>query len=351
MAALPYISFLALAAIFLFGAVGWGATLVALLFLAVAIMASVYHAEAIAHRIGEGPGTIVLALSVTVIEVGLIVSLMSAGGEGASAVARDTVFSAVMIVCNGIVGICLLLGGWKYQEVGFQFRGAASLLVVLLCLSIFCFVLPNFTTSVPGPYYTTSQLVFVSAVSLLLYCALVLAQTKTHRDYFRVEEEGPIPPTEESAAPTSLWVSLLALITGLASVIGLAKFLAPAIESGVSAIGAPRAVVGLVIATIVLLPEAITAVLAARQNRLQNSLNLALGSGAASIALTVPVVSVYSVMMGQPLLLGLDAKSTVLLLLTFLVGSLTLGNGKATALQGLVHLIILCAFFAVTLVP
>ena len=353
MALLPYVSFIAMGGIFATGESTLIFSLMAILFLIIAIMASVYHAEEIAHDIGEGPGTLVLALSVTVIEVGLIVSLMSAGGTSSSAIARDTVFSAIMIVSNGIVGICILLGGLKYSEVEFQFRGANSLLVVLISLSVFCFVLPNYTTSVIGPYYNNGQLIFISIISIILYIALVLFQTKTHAYYFLSEKESPSGITHEKKVISTkkVLISFVALVVGLVSVIGLAKFIAPMIESGVDNLGAPKAIVGLLIASIVLLPEAITAILAARQNKLQSSLNLALGSGAASIALTIPVVSVYSIIKEQPLMLGLDPKSTVFLFLTFIVGSLTLGNGKATALSGVIHLVIMFAFFAVTLIP
>ena len=322
--------------------------------LAVAIMVSVYHAEEIAHDIGEGLGALVLALSVTVIEVGLILTLMSTGKGETSTIARDTVFSAVMIVCNGIVGICILLGGLKYKEVGFQFRGANSLLMVLISLSVFCFVLPNYTTSVHGPYYSTSQLIFVSVISVLLYLALVLTQTKTHKYYFESEQEIPINHeghSQHGLLSRKVLVHFAALVIGLVSVIVFSKLIAPLIESGVEKAGAPKAIVGLLIATIVLLPEAITAILAARQNRIQTSLNLALGSGAASIALTIPVVSAYSIWNSQTLALGLDPKGMVFLILTFITGALTLGNGRATALQGFVHLVIMIAYFAVTLVP
>ncbi len=329
-------------------------SLVAVLFLGIAVMASVYHAEDIAHSIGEGLGTLVLALSVTVIEVGLILSIMSSGSEGTNAVARDTVFAAVMIICNGIVGLCLLLGGLKYKEIGFQFRGSNTLLLVVICLSVICFILPNYTTSIIGPYYNSGQLIFISIVSILLYGALVIAQTRTHKYYFETPQEIPEGGEELEAEPIewrALIMSFVALIVGLASVIGLAKFIAPTLELGLVTLGAPKAVIGLIIATIVLLPEAITAVFAARENRLQTSLNLALGSGAASIALTIPVISAYSVIKNQPIMLGLDPKNSVFLLLTIIVCSLTLGNGKATALHGIIQLIILCAYFTVTLIP
>lgn len=350
----PYLSMAALILLSIYGdKTALVSSLIAAVFLGIAVLASVYHAEDIAHSIGEGLGTLVLALSITVIEVGLIVSIMSNGGEGASAVARDTVFAAVIIILNGIVGTCLLLGGLKYKEVGFQFRGANSLLVVLIALSVICFILPNFTTSIIGPYYNAGQLIFVSIISILLYGALVISQTKTHKYYYESAQQSP-EEAEEDSGPIvvkELLLSFAALLVGLTGVIGLAKFMAPAVEMGVVTLGAPKAVVGLLIATIVLLPEAITAVLAARENRLQTSLNLALGSGAASIALTIPIVSVYSIITEQPFMLGVDQKGMVFLILSFIICSLTLGNGKATALHGIVQLIILFAFFVVTLIP
>lgn len=358
----PFFSFLVYLYLANVASAGFFNTVLNFSFLIISVMVSVYHAEEIAHQIGEGLGTLLLALSVTVIEVGLIVSLMSSAGSDGATVARDTVFSAVMIVCNGIVGICLLLGGLKYKEVGFQFRGANSFLVVLVCLSVFCFILPNYTTTVSGPYYSNSQLIMVSIISLLLYISLVVMQTKTHKYYFESSNDGLqsveagelLEPEDDSLLKKmngKTLINFISLVVGLVSVIGLAKLMAPLIEGGVERIGLPKAVVGLLIATIVLLPEAITAILAARENRIQTSLNLALGSGAASIALTVPVVSLYSIINTQPLVLGLDAKGTVFLLLTFVVCGITLGHGRATALQGIVHLIIMTAYFAITMVP
>lgn len=260
-----------------------------------------------------------------------------------------------MIVCNGIVGLCLLLGGLKYKEIGFQFKGSSSLFVVLITLSTLCFILPNYTSSSLGPKFNVTQLVFVSVICILLYLSLIIFQTRTHKSYFTaIDYDATEIPNESDQEPFSIASTLIhtaSLIIGLISVIGLAKLLAPSIESGINHLGYPKAVVGLIIATIVLLPEAFTAVTAAKKNRLQTSLNLALGSGAASVALTVPTVAAYSIIKNQPLTLGIDAKSTVFLLLTFLVTSLNLGAGKSTALQGAVHLIILASYFVMTMVP
>lgn len=316
-----------------------------------AVFAAVYHAELIAHRIGEPYGTLVLAVAVTVIEVGLIVSiLLGIGGEKAG-LARDTVFAVVMIVCNGIVGLCLLSGGVRHHEQGFQLQGASAALAVLAALTVLTLVLPNVTAAEPGPVFSTSQLVFAGVISLVLYGSFVFVQTVRHRDYFLPLESGS---EEAHAAPPSsrvALVSLALLIVALVSIVGLGKALTPSVENVIAWLGAPKAVVGIAIAMLVLLPEGLAALRAARANRLQTSLNLALGSALASIALTIPAVAVVSIVLGQRLDLGLDPKDTVLLALTLLVGVITLGTGRTTVLQGIVHLVIFATFLFLAVVP
>lgn len=354
---LPFVSLAILTILMGAPKVGVFGGIVATLFLVISVMVSVYHAEEIAHSIGEGLGTLVLALSVTVIEVGLILTMMGAGGAGAESVARDTVFSAVVILLNGVVGVCLLLGGFKYREMGFQFRGTSTLLMVIVVISFLCFVLPNVTTTVEGPYLNSSQMIVISTLCILMYFTLVVFQTRTHTYYFQTVEGGKHEGEAGEHEPVpklpvrSLLTDFVCLFVGLAAVIGLSKVMSPMIESGVSALGAPKAAVGLIIASIVLLPEAITAIIAARENRLQTSLNLALGSGVASIALTIPVVSVYSMMTEQSLLLGLDDKGMAFLILSIILSSITLGNGKGNVLQGVVHLFVTVAYCAVTFIP
>lgn len=326
----------------------------ALLFLGVAVMMAVHHAEVIAVRVGPSMGALILALSVTVIEVGLIVSLMTNDTPDSKLVARDTVYAAVIIVTNGIVGVSLLLGGLRFREMGFHAGGSSSLLTVLAVLSGLTLVLPNYTVSTSIGTYNTGQLIFISVACVALYFSLVFAQTVTLRDYF---EPAPALETdllaEESHIPSRKQVilSLIGLFMTLTVVIGLAKTLSPSIETGVTALGAPRAMVGIVIALLVLAPETWAAISAARSNQLQTSLNLALGSGAASIALTVPVVAIFSITTQRELVLGLDAKNTVFLLMTFIAGGLTLGGGRATALNGIVHLILLFSFLALSFIP
>jgi Ca2+:H+ antiporter len=317
------------------------------------VLAAVHHAELIAHRVGEPFGTFLLAVAVTIIELGLIVTLMSAGGEDAATLARDTVFAAVMIILNGLVGICILIGAIRHREQTFQQTGVSASLATLCALTILTLVLPNFTVSEPGPVYAPSQLAFVAVVSFLLYITFVSVQTVRHRDYF-------LPPrplaadVEVHAEPPSNRQTLNSaalLVACLGAVVLLAKTLAPPIEASVAALGAPRTVVGVIIAALVLLPESVAAVRAALADRLQTSLNLGLGSALATIGLTIPAVAALSLTVGLPIALGLDSKSTVLLFLTLLVASTSLATGRTTILQGAVHLVIFGVYLFTTIVP
>ena len=315
------------------------------------VFAAVYHAEVVAHRTGEPFGTLVLAVAVTVIEVALIVSVMVSAPAEKADLARDTVFAAVMIVCNGIVGLCLLSGGVRHHEQGFQVHGASAALAVLAALTILTLILPNAATTAPGPFFSTSQLVFAGIVSLVLYGSFVFVQTVRHRDYFLPVHGGG----EEVHAPppsnTTTLISAVLLLVALVAIVGLAKSLTPALEAGIVKVGAPKAVTGIVIAALVLLPEGLAALRAARLNRLQTSLNLALGSALASIGLTIPTVAIVSIVLAQPLELGLGTKDQVLLALTLLVGVITLGTGRTTVLQGIVHLVIFLVFLFFAVVP
>jgi Ca2+:H+ antiporter len=318
--------------------------------LAGAVFAAVHHAEVVAHRVGEPFGTLVLAIAVTVIEVALIVSVMLSHGPEKADLARDTVFAAVMIVCNGIIGLCLLVGGIRHREQDFHARGASATLAVLASLSVLTLVMPNFTTSQAGPLLSTSQLAFAGVSSLVLYGTFVFVQTVRHRDYFLAENSG----AETHAAPPSHTLALLSgllLLVCLVAVVLLAKRLSPTVEHAVQAIGAPPAVVGIVIAALVLLPEGLAALRAARADRLQTSLNLALGSALASIGLTIPTVAAVFLWTGQPLVLGITAKETVLLLLTLLVSTLTLSGGRTTVLQGVVHLSLFATYLFLSFAP
>ena len=315
------------------------------------VFVAVYHAEVVAHRVGEPFGTLVLALAVTVIETALIVSVMVAAPAEKAGLARDTVFAAVMIVCNGIVGACLLWGGARHHEQGFQVQGASAALAVLAALTSLTLILPNFAAPELGPLYRTPQLVFAGLVSLVLYGSFVFIQTVRHRDYFMPlltdDEEAHAPPPSNRIAALSAGLLLVSLV----AVVGLAKILTPMVELGIARLGVPKAVVGIIIAALVLLPEGLAAVRAAQNNRLQTSLNLALGSALATIGLTIPAVAVVSIALDQPLALGLDAKDQALLALTLLLSVITLGTGRTTVLQGIVHLVIFAVFLFFAVVP
>jgi Ca2+:H+ antiporter len=315
------------------------------------VFAAVYHAEVVAHRAGEPYGTLVLALAVTVIETALIVSVMVAAPAEKAGLARDTVFAAVMIVCNGIVGACLLWGGIRHHEQGFQSQGASAAMAVLVALTGLTMILPNLAAQDLGPLYNTPQLIFAGLVSLVLYFAFVFIQTVRHRHYFLQVETSS--KDEDVSLPDNRTTALSAglLLVSLAAVVGLGKALTPAIERGISYLQVPESVVGIIIALLVLLPEAAAAIKAARNNRLQTSLNLALGSALATIGLTIPAVAAVSIVLGYRLELGLDAKEQGLLALTLLLGVITLGTGRTTVLQGVVHLVMFAAYMFFAVVP
>jgi len=317
-----------------------------------AVVSAVHHAEVVAHRVGEPFGTLVLALAITAIEVALIVSLMMAGGEEKAALARDTIYATVMIISSGVIGICVLLGGLRHREQSFRIEGAGPALAALTALATLVLILPVFTVSAPGASYTTTQLVFVAASSLLVWCAFVFFQTVRHRDYF-------LPGTDPSneavhAAPPSTresGLSVVLLVVALVAVVGLAKLISPAIEAAVVAAGAPRAIVGIIVAMVVLLPEGVSAIRAALHNRLQTSMNLAFGSALASIGLTIPVVVAVAVLLDLPLVLGLEAKDMILLVLSLSVCSIGLGNGRTNMMQGAVQVVIFAAFLFLAVIP
>ncbi|MFZ4688448.1 MAG: calcium:proton antiporter [Polymorphobacter sp.] len=317
--------------------------------LVAAVLAAVHHAEVIAHRIGEPFGTLVLALAVTTIEVALIVSLMIEGGADAAALPRDTVFAAVMIILGAIVGLCLLVGGSRFGEQRFNLDGASAALSVLGALTVLTMILPNYTLATPGPTYAPPQLAFVGLVSIILYLTFVFVQTVRHRDYFidsdSAEAHAAPPPTQTAV------VAALLLVVALVGVVMIGKALAPTIEAVVDSAGAPRTLVGVIIAAIVLMPEGLAAVRAARVDRLQDSLNLALGSALASIGLTIPAVAIVSLLLGVPLTLGLDDEEMVLLLLSLFMTALSLRTGRTNVLGGVVHLVIFATYLFLVIVP
>lgn len=327
------------------------------------VISAVHHAEVVAHKIGEPLGTLVLAVSVTVIEVGLIVSLMLAGGADASTYARDTIYAAIMIILTGIVGMSLLLGGIKHMEQKFVLKGVSTALVALTAIITLTLILPNYTVSVRGPYFNTSQLIFISVVSVIIYITFVLVQTVRHRDYFLPSDEREDKgladlDAEESenihVDPPNLittWLSFILLLISLGVVIMLGKALSPTIEEVVKSLGAPKALVGVIIAGVVLLPEAIAAIKAAAKNKLQTSLNLAFGSALASIGLTIPTIAIVSLLTDMKITLGLNSLSTILITIAVFINTLSLSNGRTNILQGVVLLVLFATYLFTTIVP
>jgi Ca2+:H+ antiporter len=313
------------------------------------VFAAVHHAEVIAERIGEPFGTLLLTLSVTIIEVALIATIML-GDTAVPTLARDTVFAVVMIVCNGLVGICILLGGLRYREQDFQISGANLYLSVLAVLATITLVLPNYTLTTPGPFYSAAQLAFVSVATILLYGVFLYTQTTRHRDYF-VSEDKHGSGQAVHASGTMLLFSAILLLVSLLAVVLLAKKFSLVVDAGAAMIGAPSAFAGIVVALLILLPESVSAIAAARKNDLQKSINLALGSSLATIGLTIPAVAIAAYTLQKTLILGLDDRETVILLLTFVLSMLTFGTGRTNILFGLLHLVVFAVFVFLVFVP
>ncbi len=323
------------------------------LLLAGCVFAAVHHAEVVAHRVGEPFGALILAVAVTVIEVGLIVMLMVSGGPDTSTLARDTVFAAAMITCNGIVGLALLVGSLQPGVASFKPEGTAPALATVATLATLTLVLPTFTTSTPGPEYSAEQLGFASVASLALYLLFVFVQTVRDRVDFLPAETDISDGEKQAGSPSGreALASLGMLVVGLVAVVGLAKVESPAIEGAVAAIDAPPSAVGVMIALLVLLPETLASVRNAQRGRLQISLNLAFGSAMASIGLTIPTIAVVSIWLPGRLVLGLNATQIVLLVLTVAVGALAAPLGRAALLQSGVRLVIFAAFLFLAVRP
>jgi Ca2+:H+ antiporter len=342
-------------------ALAWGRDLpasVALfvaIFLAGAVLAAVHHAEVVAHRVGEPYGSLVLAVAVTVIEVALIITLMLGGAGSTETLARDTVFAAVIITCNGIVGLSILAGTRRASVVTFHAEGAGAALATVATLSTLGLVVPTFTTSSPGPQFSPPQLAFAAVTALGLYGLFVGLQAGRHRDYFLpVAADGNVLDEEDHADPPSpraAMTSLVLLLVALVAVVGNAKIVSPTIERAVVGAGLPLSVVGVIVAMLVLLPETLAAVRAAGRGRMQISLNLAFGSAMASIGLTIPTIAVASIWLPVPLHLGLGAMHIVLLAITCVVTVLTVVPGRATLLQAGVHLALLAAYLFLAVSP
>jgi Ca2+:H+ antiporter len=325
----------------------FAAVLLAILF--GTVFAAVYHAELIAERIGEPYGTLLLTLAVTIIEVALIATIML-GEKDVPTLARDTVFAVVMIVCNGLVGICILAGGLRYREQDVQVTGSSLFLSVLIVLATITLILPNYTLTTPGPIYSAAQLGFVSVVTVILYGVFLYTQTIRHRDYF-ISEAAGVADDGTHTSNRALVLSIVLLLVSLLAVVLLAKKFSLVVDFATASIGAPPALAGVLVALLILLPESVAAIAAARKNDLQKSINLALGSSLATIGLTIPAVVVAAYALDKQLVLGLNAQEMVLLVLTFVLSMLTFGTGRTNILFGLVHVVVFAVFLFLVLVP
>jgi Ca2+:H+ antiporter len=350
----PVIAFVCLAA-------AWGRSLSSIILaglgivLAITVLSAVHHAEVVALKVGEPFGSLVLAVAVTTIEVGLIVTLMISSPDTTSTLARDAVFSAVMIATNGIVGISIVVATLKHYVTDFRSEGVIAAVATLGSLATLSLILPSFTTSGEEGTFSTPQLIFATIVSLGLYLLFVFVQTIRHRDYFQPpeipgvtdkESLHPDPPTRNVA-----FLSFGFLLIALISVVGLAKTTSPVIESFVADAGLPIFVIAVSIALLVMLPESLAAVRAAARGRTQTSLNLAYGSGIAAIGLTIPTIGVLTLVFGFDVTLGLGPSSIVLLALTLIVSTLTIVQGRTTLMQGFLHLGIFATFLLLALNP
>lgn len=329
------------------GGLLFAAVLLAILF--GTVFAAVHHAEVIGERIGEPYGTLVLTLAITIIEVVLISTIML-GEKPVPALARDTVFAVVMIVCNGLVGLCIFIGGLRYREQDFQVSGSNLYLSVLFVLATITLVLPNYTLTTPGPVYSGAQLGFVSAATLVLYGVFLYTQTIRHSDYF-ISGGGDAADGGASISNRMLALSVALLLVALLAVVLLAKKFSLVVDVVTAMVGAPPAFAGVLVALLILLPESVAAVGAARKNELQKSINLALGSSLATIGLTIPAVALAAYALDKRLVLGLNTQEMVLLMLTFVISMLTFGTGRTNILFGLVHMVVFAVFLFMVFVP
>lgn len=306
-------------------------------------LAVVRHAERLAEKLGEPYGTLILTLCITSIEVVSITAIMLHGANNPT-LARDTLFAVTMIVLNGMVGLSLLLGGWRYREQHYNLHGANTYLGVIIPLGVLCLVLPDFIVAASGPpRLSAAQKIFVATVSAGLYAAFLALQTSRHRAYFTVQTgEGEASEAAPSDAPLTPHVILLVIYMAL--VVYLAEKLAPPVDYVVETMGQPAALAGLAMAVLVATPEIIGAVRAAGRNNLQRSMNIFLGSVLSTIGLTIPAIIVISELTDHPVRLGLEHTDLLLFVLTLALCMVTFSSGRTNVLQGGVHLILFLAY-------
>ena len=312
------------------------------------IHSAVIHSEHIAHRVGEPFGTIILAVSVTIIEVALIITLMLAGGEKAAYLARDTVFAAVMILLTIIIGLCIAIGSFRHFEQSFQAKSVNTALVCLIAILVLSLIMPNHLGKSDGPDFSDYHAIFVALSCLAIYATFIYVQTVRHRDYFVPQgiDELHLVPNKQN-----VFLSLLFLVLSLVVVVLLAKGISPSIERMILNSGLPHSLLGIIIAAVILLPEAIAAIKAAYKNDIQTSLNLSLGSALAAIGLTIPAVSFVSIFFDINFILGIDDISSVLLVLSVFTVLLSLSKGRTKIVYGVILIILFITFIFTIIYP
>ena len=311
-------------------------------------LAVVRHAEVLAVKLGEPLGTLVLTLSVAGIEIMMIAAIMY-HADGGSSLARDTMFAAVMIVMNGMIGLSLLLGGLRYHEQTYNLQGANAFLAVIVPLAVLSLILPTFTTSSPGPTLSPFQTVFHIVMSIGLYGVFLAIQNLRHRNYFVSSDPedtaaGPLHGEGDDCAHHTVWYHTLLLLMYLAPVIILSKQMAVPINFAIREWHAPSALGGLLVAVLILAPESLGAARAALANQLQRSVNVLLGSVLATISLTIPAVLTIGFLTDKPIILGLGSVNMTMLVLTLVVSTLTFGRSRTNVLVGVVHLLLFLAY-------
>ena len=317
----------------------------------------VEEADHLAELLHEPFGTLILTLSIVIIEVALI-SAMALGGKSSPTLGRDTMFAVLMIILNAGVGLCLLLGGLRHHEQAYNLPGATAYLGIIIPLSVIALVLPNFTKTGPSGGLSTTQAAFFSLFTVLLYGIFLAIQTGRHRDFFvepgsnkEAVVPGAVKPHRDSSPAGEMGRHTFLLVISMLPIVLLAKQLAKLIDHWIAVLGAPAALGGLLIALIVFTPEAMTALRAALENHLQRSINLSLGAAASTIGLTVPAILGIGFATGKPVILGLDPSGMTLLVLTLLLSTLTFSGPRTTVLEGSVHLILFFVYIVLIFSP
>ena len=331
-----------------------GAVGVVFLWLFVAVLWSaisvVRHADRLAIKYGEPYGTLILTLSAITIEV-MMISAAMLHGKNNPTLARDMMFAVIMIALNGLIGLSLLLGGLRHREQHYNLQGASAYLNTIMVLAVLGLVVPNFTTSMSGPRFSTEQEVFLATTSIGLYAIFLLIQTTRHSQYF-MESKGAGHASEHRAGPmhSTIYHAVMLILYLLVVVVLAEKFAIP-LDNSIERFGMPQALGGAIVAGLVLAPEALSGINAARQNQLQRSVNILHGSVLASIGLTIPAVLTIGMISKRSVTLGIEGGNLPLLLLTLAVSVVTFASGKTNVLQGCIHLLLFAVFLLLIFCP